>query len=465
MSGPTLLIKQKDCEYEVTFETNVVYYTWWKEGNCWLRRSSHASYNESTAPVIEKQMRLDGEWRDATAEEADAAEAAEEADAAEEAAAEQAAAAKGGTHDGIKQHEIIAKNKEFGDYPTLDSKSRDHYPFLKCITPHKTTRPRTRGAVVQVKESVDDVEILENTAYSDDRVQRSMRYLVTPINASNSQKLYAFFKNIRVQDYFDYKTKRFENVPLIKDDAYEAKYNSAIKEKAYRIHTLQMKMEPNDAQNEEARLMQRSVEELRQLLDYMEVELDDTLDDKERLVKLIINNQKKYDIIFQEEDGSVWKTIAQATTESYRDREKPKYVFIDLFGAKRDCTAEKDGDTIKVSELLMNKVVEWAEKQVIYTNIVLDCIPNLYALKFYKKQGFVYGHIPVCDQTTKNPTQTNYIDYLINMFEKAQAAAQKQAQEQATTSTENSFRSNQTRVARILAMHTNLRLDRSRTAF
>ena len=49
----------------------------------------------------------------------------------------------------------------------------------------------------------------------------------------------------------------------------------------------------------------------------------------------------------------------------------------------------------------MNKVVEWAEKQVIYTHIVLDCIPNLYALKFYKKQGFVY--VLFCDQTTRIP--------------------------------------------------------------
>jgi len=42
---------------------------------------------------------------------------------------------------------------------------------------------------------------------------------------------------------------------------------------------------------EEARLMHRSVEELRQLLDYMEVDLADDLDDKERLVKLIINQK------------------------------------------------------------------------------------------------------------------------------------------------------------------------------
>ena len=119
---------------------------------------------------------------------------------------------------------------------------------------HHTTKQRVQErAGIVVKESVDDVEILENTAYSDDRVQRSMRYLVTPINASNSQKLYAFFKNIRVQDYFDNETKTFKNVPLIKDDAYKAKYYSAINKAEYRIHTLQMKMEPNDAQNEEAR--------------------------------------------------------------------------------------------------------------------------------------------------------------------------------------------------------------------
>ena len=42
---------------------------------------------------------------------------------------------------------------------------------------------------------------------------------------------------------------------------------------------------------EEARLMQRDVDELRALLDYMEVEYDHGIDSKERLVSLIINQK------------------------------------------------------------------------------------------------------------------------------------------------------------------------------
>lgn len=42
---------------------------------------------------------------------------------------------------------------------------------------------------------------------------------------------------------------------------------------------------------DEARLMQRDVEELRALLDYMDVDYDRALDSKERLVALIINQK------------------------------------------------------------------------------------------------------------------------------------------------------------------------------
>jgi len=47
----------------------------------------------------------------------------------------------------------------------------------------------------------------------------------------------------------------------------------------------------NKIRKEEARLLQRSVEELNQLLEYMEVEQDAKLTDKERLIKVIINQK------------------------------------------------------------------------------------------------------------------------------------------------------------------------------
>ena len=45
-------------------------------------------------------------------------------------------------------------------------------------------------------------------------------------------------------------------------------------------------------QRDEARLMHRDIEELRALLDYMEVEYDKEIDSKARLVSLIINQKR-----------------------------------------------------------------------------------------------------------------------------------------------------------------------------
>ena len=48
-------------------------------------------------------------------------------------------------------------------------------------------------------------------------------------------------------------------------------------------------------QRDEARLMHRDVEELKALLDYMEVEYDKAIDSKARLVSLIINQKRMGD--------------------------------------------------------------------------------------------------------------------------------------------------------------------------
>jgi len=80
---------------------------------------------------------------------------------------------------------------------------------------------------------------------------------------------------------------------------------------------------------EEARLMQRSVDELRQLLEYMEVELADDLDDKERLVKLIIN---------QKNLPAVANTMAPRL-QAWRNRSRSSSA--DMFAPRSKAAADK----------------------------------------------------------------------------------------------------------------------------